>query len=132
MKEYLGKKTFTVEHYPTCGSIEIEIDFDFKHKWNEVETSQIDAIHTMNNFFTGSEDRLNEADGDVVVAFLKMITKKILMMSIEFYCNAYGIVLQFDKGEEGYIKLDGSQGMKLIDLDIPDFDCENDYGITVN
>lgn len=129
MKTYTGKKTFDVEHEPTQGAIKVEIDFDYVFDFGGKQTSMIDALKMMNEFFTDSESRLEDADGDVVIAYLKMLCHKCIGMSIEHYKNCQGIIRLFNDGEEGYSKIDGSQGIKLIDLETPNFGDNSDYKV---
>lgn len=129
--EYTGKKTFTVEHEPTQGEIKVEIDFDYFFDFGGKQTPMIDALTSINDFFTDSESRMDDADGDIVIAFLRMLCHKCLVMSIEHYKNCTGIIRLFNDGEEGYCKIDGSQGITLLELERPNFDYNFDYKVTV-
>lgn len=129
MDNYKGIQKFRVEHEPTGGEIDVQIDFDFKYKLGDREVTVLECIVEMQSFFTDSEDRLEEADGDVVRAFLKQLCHKVMLMAIEYQRNASGIIRLFDDGEEGYCKMDGSNGIKLLSVDQPDFSYQNDYQI---
>lgn len=127
---YTGKKVFTVEHEPTQGEIKVEIDFDFVFDFGGKQTPMIEAMTMINDFFTNSEERLDDADGNIVIAFLRMLCHKCLIMSIEHYKNCEGIIRLFNDGEEGYSKIDGSQGINLLELERPSFDYNFDYKVT--
>lgn len=128
--DYTGKKSFEIEHEPTLGSIVLEVDFDYVFDFGGKKTSMIEAMTMINDFFTNSEERLDDADDDIVVAFLRMLCHKILIMSIEYNKNCEGIIRLFNEGEEGYCKIDGSQGITLKDLETPSFEDNFDFKVT--
>ncbi|HFO6377389.1 TPA: DUF2528 family protein, partial [Escherichia coli] len=92
-------------------SIEIEIDHD-------VMTEE--KLHQINNFWSDSEYRLNK-HGSVLNAVLIMLAQHALLIAISSDLNAYGVVCEFDwndgNGQEGWPPMDGSEGIRITDID---------------
>lgn len=85
-----------------------------------------ELLHEINNFWSGAEDRLDDSDGDVTLAVLKMLCTMCLRVSTSSFVVPY---LTHSHNEEGWPVLDGSWGIKLISVD--DFEFE-DSEVTVN
>lgn len=91
----------------------IEIDHD-------VATEE--KLHEINDFWSNSEQRIGEARS-VLGAVLKMLTAKVLYLALEDgFAGVESVIRSFDYeiegvvGHEGWPKLDGSYGIKLIDF----------------
>ncbi|EMR7184339.1 TPA: DUF2528 family protein [Escherichia coli] len=97
--------------YDWKASIEIEIDHD-------VMTEE--KLHQINNFWSDSEYRLNK-HGSVLNAVLIMLAQHALLIAISSDLNAYGVVCEFDwndgNGQEGWPSMDGSEGIRITDID---------------
>ena len=128
--DYTGKKRFRVEHTPTYGEIDIEIDFDKVNDMGDFgkEVPILDSIKEMVLFFSDGESLIDDFDGDYVKAFLKNICEKILRLQIEYYVNEIGIIRLFEK-QEGYLPIDGSYGIELLSLDEINTSDYSDYEI---
>ena len=97
--------------YDWKASIEIEIDHD-------VMTEE--KLHQINNFWSDSEYRLNKHDS-LLNAVLIMLAQHALLIAISKDLNAYGVVCEFDwddgNGQEGWPPMDGSEGIRITDID---------------
>ncbi|MCG5088086.1 DUF2528 family protein, partial [Escherichia coli] len=97
--------------YDWKASIEIEIDHD-------VMTEE--KLHQINNFWSDSEYRLSK-HGSVLNAVLIMLAQHALLIAISSDLNAYGVVCEFDwndgNGQEGWPPMDGSEGIRITDID---------------
>lgn len=130
--EYKGKMVFDVEHEPTSGEIRVEIDFDANIQFGDHKISQIHHISEMQSFWIGYKERLDDASGDVVKAFLIQLCKKCISLAFQhnYGSNIVGLWDLF-KMEEGYCTMNGSEGIKLIRLNGMDIDRQDEYLITV-
>ncbi|KOZ19737.1 Lambda prophage-derived protein ea10 [Escherichia coli] len=67
-----------------------------------------------------TEDRLNK-HGSVLNAVLIMLAQHALLIAISSDLNAYGVVCEFDwndgNGQEGWPSMDGSEGIRITDID---------------
>ncbi len=101
-----------------------QIDYDYK---GDVVIEIDHAIFTtekveeINNFWGGAKDRIRD-DGTALFAVLKMLAGELLRIELSgAYPIAYGIAGAFDwdknRGIEGWPKMDGSAGIKIISVD---------------
>jgi hypothetical protein len=78
-----------------------------------------EKLHEMNNFWSGAEERLRDAGGDVTKAVLKMLGLRAFIMTV----TDLDPVGMFCRGEvEGWYPMDGSHGMWLTHLDYFELD----------
>lgn len=78
-----------------------------------------EKLHEMNNFWSGAEERLDRADGDVTKAVLTMLAMRAFTMTITDL-DPEGM---FRRGEvEGWYPMDGSHGWWLNSLDYVELD----------
>ncbi|WP_024303345.1 DUF2528 family protein [Pseudogulbenkiania sp. MAI-1] len=96
---------------------DVVVDID-----REIATDE--KLHMINNFWTNAEDRLEEANGDVLVAVLKMLCTKVVSMSIE-YLDVKDIFAKRGGATEGWPALDGSWGITLVRYDELEFDDDD-------
>lgn len=104
-----------------------EIDFDWKASVKvEVDHSVFtDEVATMiNGFWMGADDRLHCEDGNLIKAVLKMLAARIFAMDIELGIGVSGLIALFDN-EEGWPKMNGSDGIKIVSLDGLTFEPED-------
>lgn len=80
-----------------------------------------ELLHEINNFWSSADDRLDDADGDITKAVLKMLALFCLRLSSDKFVESY---LTKEHNEEGWPVLDGSYGIKLISVD--DFTFDDD------
>lgn len=104
-----GLKRIKVTDTTTDSTALYEIDFDHpKLIW---------VMKEVNEFWSGSKERLAEYDGEIVPAFLSFLTKEIFMISISGRWYKERIIREFED-KEGFMSLDGSYGIKLLSVDI--------------
>jgi Protein of unknown function (DUF2528) len=122
-------KKYIVEHDSTMGSITVEIDFDFIFNPSGTEVWNMDRmIKEMVEFWSGSEYRLAENDGSYVNTYLIQLLK---------LCLGFGSNISTEKlielidDEEGYLKVDGTDGIRLVQFTECYFDDQSDYSITI-
>lgn len=75
-----------------------------------------DMLHEINNFWCGSEERLAEADGDVLTAVINNLARVCFIILMKYDWNAYGLMMEFDYDEggiEGWPRMDGSDGFLI-------------------
>jgi len=126
--EYTDKQQFKVSYGWMDWEMKVEIDFN--------NSDVMKNIKDMVEFWSEWEDRLDCNDGDYVKTFLQQLGQKVFFMINE--CGSlYSLLNHFDwdfkwgnSGEEGYCKMDGSKGIKIIDVDSwgidkDEFDVEN-------
>lgn len=104
IKLYTGK-------YSTWNSdfeVVIEIDHDVCTEAN---------LRELNNFWGGAEDRVNDEDGDVTKAVLKLLCAEILRRSVSAFDAVQSFNWNAGKGVEGWPSMDGSFGIKIISYD---------------
>lgn len=87
-------------------TVDVVVDID-----RDIATDE--KLHMINDFWIHSEDRLEEANGDVLVAVLKMLCTKVVHMSVQYH----DVKSEFANGEEGWPALDGSWGITLVRYD---------------
>ena len=100
--------------------IDVVIEID-----NEKVTNK--DLHEINNFWSGSDDRVDEEDGSVLNAVLKMLANVIFSNQLYYGFGTSGSIRKFDwdkEGVEGWPKMDGSMGFKIISVDDADFDTD--------
>ena len=87
-----------------------------------------DNLQDMHEFWHGHEQGLEEFKGDMLHAVLSNVARVALTGQFNMGYNIFGLVSQFDyddgEGIEGYCKMDGSMGIKIVsyeELSIGDF-----------
>lgn len=104
-------KKYLVEH-DTGAGMTVEIDHSLM---TEKE------LHELNNFWSCAKDRLSDEGGNILNTVLKLLLERVLSVQFEQGLNTQGVINAFDwdynGGQEGYPKLDGSSGIKLLDVD---------------
>lgn len=90
----------------------IEYEYDHIATVEIDETKAADLIKDMVNFWSGAEDRLEENDGNYTNAWLKMLGMFILNNR------------RPPDGDEGWCKLDGKFGIKILSWNRWEFDEE--------
>ncbi|TAJ13034.1 DUF2528 family protein [Marinilabiliaceae bacterium JC017] len=105
---YKGIKTYKVTNDRAFfGEIESTIQVDFNHP------DVIEIIRQTVNFFITDKKLKNYYDGDVIVAFLKLLAAKIARIQAATDYNTTGVISKM-KEEEGFLNIDGTLGVKLI------------------
>lgn len=106
-------KKYLVEHDTGAGMV-VEID-------HTIMTGE--KLHELNNFWSCAKDRLAEEGGNILNTVLKDLLKQVLQVQFEGGLSTEGVINAFDwdyphgnGGQEGYPKLDGSWGIKLLSV----------------
>jgi Protein of unknown function (DUF2528) len=123
----MNTKKYRVEHDTTMASILVEIDFDYTYNHPNGEVYSMDMmIKEMVDFWSGAEERVAENDGDYTNTYLIQLCE----LCIDFY-DDLGLkkLISEIQDEEGYYKVDGSHGIKLLKFTEPDFSDQKDYTI---
>jgi hypothetical protein len=110
---------FTLTFDETCTDVVVDM--------KAPESAEMIALCTeINNFWCGAECRLDDAGDDVVKAVLTMLCRCAL---VEEIISSQGAVHTFAvQGQEGWPKLDGSEGIKLVRVEQVNF--EGDVSIS--
>ncbi|WP_345891371.1 DUF2528 family protein [Dickeya oryzae] len=91
----------------------VEIDHD-------IVTAEL--LMQINFFWSNARDRLEDAGGNVLVAVLKMLGQRCWQMVIAHGYNTQGLIREFGNGVEGWPKMDGSNGFRILDCEEIEFD----------
>jgi hypothetical protein len=102
-------KRYKVEDPDTARGFFIEID-------REKVTDE--TFHLINGFWSGADDRIEEADGDVLLAVLRLLWEEIMRLSIE----TFDVESKLAAGIEGWPRFDGTMGFRLVHYDEWEFD----------
>lgn len=99
------------------GDFEVKVEVD-----HAIMTDKI--LHEINNFWSEAESRLDDNDGDICVSVLKMLASVCMSEILQNQYTVEGIINQFDwdatfgqRGIEGWPKMDGSAGIKIVDVE---------------
>ncbi len=87
-----------------------------------------DKLHEINRFWTGAESRLYEKDGFVLGAVLELLFCRVQRVIVEdpFGLSLEGVINEFawkdhrgnrKNGQEGWPDMDGSYGIRIVDVD---------------
>jgi hypothetical protein len=128
MENNIGKKIYDVIHDATGGEIRVQIDFDFVWHYGDRKMTMKDSIIEMVGFWSGSENRLEGNDNNYLNAFLKQLCQEVLVVSLYGNWNKKGVIDIF-KNKEGWMGIDGSYGILLLDSSMMNLDNQDDYSI---
>lgn len=103
------------------GELDLVVEVD-----HDVVTN--DTLTEINTFWSDSSDRLRDADGDVLIAVLKMLAQRCFQLTTAYGYSVKGLVLEFET-IEGWPRMDGSEGFKIIDCDELIF-CKADISVS--
>ena len=102
----MTKKTYQVD-YAHEASVDIEIDHN----------PTTDALLVeINDFWMGAEERVSDS-GLVLNAVLRMLAAECLRLDFCLGMGLSWVTRNFDKDMEGWPKMDGSAGIKIIAID---------------
>lgn len=119
------KKTYKISSDDLSSSLTVEIDHDLL----------TDAgLHEINNFWSSAKQLLRDHDGNVLHAVLDRLFTAIIRIQMSEGFTVDGLIQFFDysnrdwRGDtEGWPKMDGTEGIKIIetdDLDLSDFSLD--------
>lgn len=105
-----------------------KIDYDWKAELVvEVDHSIAteETFKEINEFWSNAKSRASESGGHFN-AVLKMLAERCFRLQLESDWNIKGIINELDwddgKGQEGWPKMNGSSGIKLISISVDLFD----------
>lgn len=113
----MATKKYTLSYAPIDWWCVIEI----AEEVDGVKT--IDRIKEMVEFWSEWESLLSDNNGDYTSAFLKQLARQAYMIASSNQYNTYGVVEEFND-MEGWCKMDGSCGIKILSTD----DVDVSYG----
>ena len=109
----MTKKTYHVD-YDMTASVDIEIDHNPK----------TDALLVLiNDFWTGAEERVSNS-GSVLNAVLRMLAAECLRLEFFQGMGTNLVIRAFEHEMEGWPKMDGSAGIKIIAINGFNIDVE--------
>lgn len=83
-----------------------------------------ELLTEINTFWSGDEERLDKADGNVLHAVLGMLYRRVWWALAEMggYAHIETMVDHFKRHMEGWPLMDGSAGIRFISFDEIEFD----------
>ena len=118
MEKNTAIKTGT-KQYTTCIGDAFYTTVQINH---DVLTDE--KLHGINSFWMDAEYRLSKHNGDVSLAVVERLAQRIFCIE----ASGYDAADEFNQHRvEGWPKLDGSEGLRLLicgDFDVSDFDFE--------
>lgn len=120
-------KRFTITQNQFDAAAEVEINFDFIQEYGGKKYTMDMIIKDLVEYWSGWKLRLILNDGNYTVTFLKDLMKEICLIYFSSNCtyNIKGIIGEFEN-KEGYCKMDGSMGIKIVNFTYPDI-LDDDY-----
>lgn len=108
------------------------VDYDWKVRMVvEIDHAVMtdEKLHEINRFWTEPEYRLARRDDNIVKVVLAMLARRAFHLAME----SFDVVREFSwkdgRGQEGWPAMDGSEGIKIIEVEEFDFD-EEDISVT--
>lgn len=113
----MATKKYKVTYAPTYWECEVEI----QEEVDGIKT--IDRIKEMVEFWSEWEDLLSISHGDYTFAFLRQLARQAHDIAFSNKYNTYGVVEEFND-MEGWCKMDGSCGIKILSTDDVDINYD--------
>lgn len=101
----MPKKTYKIEHDWLTWEATVEID----------EETAAQPMKEMVEFWSDFEGRLEHHDGNYTLTFVEMLGRELLHAVIAD-CSA-GAIQDHFKDLEGWCAMDGSKGIRIVDVD---------------
>lgn len=100
--------------------IELDVDFEMTIEIVQNETT-LKILHKINNFWSGSKLRLSHFNMCIEKTVCNLIAREVfrLQTTTDMYADLDLVIKAFERDIEGFYPLDGSYGIKIIDLGIP-------------
>lgn len=80
-----------------------------------------EVLTELNNHWSDAKSRVRDALGDVEKAYVQFLANMCIRIQIEKGYNSYGVMNYF-KDAEGFIPMDGSKGILISSVSVPDLD----------
>lgn len=88
-----------------------------------------EKLHEINNFWGDEDLRLDDENGDITMAVLKMLAGVCFNLQVSYDLNTWGVMSRFDwdddAGVEGWPKMDGTYGIMILSVDKVEFDAND-------
>lgn len=101
----------------------------FIYDWNcvvEIDEEKSKApIKEMVEFWMGWEHRLAMNDNDYIKTFLQQLARKIFYLSFAEGYNLNGIITCFNNWIEGWYKMNGEYGIKILEVDPVEIEADD-------
>lgn len=118
---------YTIEHLPTSAGLTVEINFDFIWENKKERFTMMQMIRSMVDFF--KRPGMFDSNEKYLDAFLKQITEIAMSISSQRNCTLNDLIKEIGN-LEGYWKVDGSEGIRVIDFCKLRLDNSIDYQVT--
>ncbi len=101
-------------------TIELDCDFEMNIGISQDEDTK-KRLQEINDFWSGSEDRLLNFSGDIYKTVCSLIAKEVVRLQsiTSFNSTKESIIEVFNEGIEGFYPLDGSEGIEILEINIP-------------
>lgn len=99
-------------NWKDSGRLIVEVDHDVLTE-NE--------LHQINEFWVSADERLEECDNDILHVVLGLLAEVCFRHCFDGRFSASMLIDAFESGVEGWPRMDGSAGIKIIGCDEPDF-----------
>lgn len=99
--------------------------FTYECWWDlilEVDPTKTENFKEQLLFWSGGHDRIRSENGDLKMAFLKMLAEEIIQMSLTM--NENGIIHEFEN-KEGWLPLTIENGVRIVEVDSFQFDGDD-------
>lgn len=115
--------TYIVEYSDVMWEMKVALDEDATTPWQKKDKSFFtlkECIKEMVEFWTDWESDVEENEGDYTKTFLQSLAIECYRIIVSNNYNTFGVISEFDD-KEGWCKMDGSFGIKIIDCDDVNF-----------
>jgi len=120
-------KVFKIDNYPNNWSCTIEINPDFiiqeRSTPDKVCTCH-DVMASMISYWHGGDERLKILNGKIDKTFAQQLAREIFLILAEGNKTVKGVIAEFEN-REGWSSMDGSWGIKIIEVDDLSFDHDD-------
>jgi hypothetical protein len=119
-------KVYNINHPLTSWSCSVEINEEFIIQTLSEPYAPYSTLRMMEEmvlFWMGGKSRLKANNDNITKTYLQQLGREIFIILTGQDLNVYGVISEFDN-KEGWSKLDGSFGIKLLDVD--DVDVAHD------
>lgn len=101
-----------------------KIDYDYWTVELEIDPTKISNFKEQLMFWGGGEYWIARERGDVKIAFIKLLARELVRMSMDY--NLKGIIKEFEN-KEGWLPLNIEHGVRVLSIDDFTFDEDNFY-----
>lgn len=125
----MAKTRYQIGAYELDWWATVEIDDELQFQYAGETTTTERVIKDMVEFWSGWQWRLKDMHNDYTLVFLKQLTAEIIGKIATNNYNLEGVIAHF-KNAEGWVQMDGSAGIKILDVD--EFSWSDNFDFDVN